>query len=796
MCYADKEFDIPDNITTLLAGPSGAGKTTIVKAIMFALFGTGTKVQTYGAKSARVELITEGLHIVRTKRPNRLTVNSDKEDDAGQAVINKHFGDSFQSYAYVQQNQLNSFILMSANDKLAFLERIAFQKVNLADIKTNCKNRTKTMNDNLNASTARLDLLTNMLNESSPPVKEPFPIKCRTENREKMIKNLNIRLRNRNILIQRSHKEIESLTNESNDIRILMIGLQTHETAISGLQAKLNDVTEQIVSIDTDELEQLRNELDYKRSMREYDTLSKAVNEQQTQLDNMREIENKQREAKIQEIEQTLWIDHPKVEATSTLSDLSDMRHDVVRYISLRDKRNNIHVTEDDVQHHRTEHVKAVDEYNTMTQQYEKALLQKEVMICPCCDSKLRLVDTTLVEHTETTDTLSVETVKQQLKKSRETVKMCEADLREVERKMSKYRSLSQEMSDIEACYDEDLPTIQELDDDLEYMRTYVNTQKQLEKDLIRLKDESYSESFRVLEKELSLKRKQLQFCDKFETQEYFTNDTEECICERLRVLESKHVKNKLYQTQRENIYNEIEHTSSTISKLKHDHQNKYKQIRQMNEIEKHINTSKEKLAQLEKERDDSIATLAHIERWKLQQVEVDRYHKLEQDKTVEENKFEVCKRQYEACLILKQMILESESQMICSLVQSINTHARVYLDAFFQEHPISAELSTHRVSKTSSKPEVNLVIEYKGMEATLQMLSGGELSRVVLAFSLALAEIFNTPLLMLDECTANLDQESTGTVFETIREQFPSKTVIAIAHQVVTGTFEHCIRF
>ena len=73
-------------------------------------------------------------------------------------------------------------------------------------------------------------------------------------------------------------------------------------------------------------------------------------------------------------------------------------------------------------------------------------------------------------------------------------------------------------------------------------------------------------------------------------------------------------------------------------------------------------------------------------------------------------------------------------------------------------------------------------------------MLSGGELSRIVLAYSLALSEMFNTPLLLLDECTASLDQDLTNVVFDGIRDNFNGKLVLIIAHQVVSGTFDKII--
>jgi ABC-type multidrug transport system fused ATPase/permease subunit len=79
-------------------------------------------------------------------------------------------------------------------------------------------------------------------------------------------------------------------------------------------------------------------------------------------------------------------------------------------------------------------------------------------------------------------------------------------------------------------------------------------------------------------------------------------------------------------------------------------------------------------------------------------------------------------------------------------------------------------------------------------MEADLSMLSGGELSRVVLSYTLALSEIFNSPIVMLDECTSSLDAELTSTVMDGIRKNFGNKLVIIIAHQVIEGDFDRQI--
>ena len=153
-----------------------------------------------------------------------------------------------------------------------------------------------------------------------------------------------------------------------------------------------------------------------------------------------------------------------------------------------------------------------------------------------------------------------------------------------------------------------------------------------------------------------------------------------------------------------------------------------------------------------------------------------------------------IAENEHASATNLKEKILEAESVAMLNIIDSINAHARVYLDCFFPDNPISVNLQTFKETKKSTKPQINIEIEYKGMEADINMLSGGELSRVILAYTMALAEMFNTPLLLLDECTSSLDQDLTETVFNSIRENFNGKITLLIAHQVVMGTFDKII--
>jgi DNA repair exonuclease SbcCD ATPase subunit len=185
------------------------------------------------------------------------------------------------------------------------------------------------------------------------------------------------------------------------------------------------------------------------------------------------------------------------------------------------------------------------------------------------------------------------------------------------------------------------------------------------------------------------------------------------------------------------------------------------------------------------------------IEKYKNYKIELEKYTEARNKvETLKENE-ELKRNRYSAATLLRDKILQAESIAITNIINSINIHAQEYLDLFFPNDPIVVRLSAFKECKkrnVSAKPQINMEIDYKGMEADISMLSGGELARVVLAFTLSLAEIFNSPILLLDECTASLDQETTSIVMEGIRKNFSQKLVISIAHQVVSGDFDRQI--
>ena len=87
-CYENKTF-VFDNGFVLIEGQSGTGKTSILQAIIFVLFGKGKNLKMNGKTSCSVNLEFEDINIFRSKNPNKLLVNSVLENDEAQNIINK-----------------------------------------------------------------------------------------------------------------------------------------------------------------------------------------------------------------------------------------------------------------------------------------------------------------------------------------------------------------------------------------------------------------------------------------------------------------------------------------------------------------------------------------------------------------------------------------------------------------------------------------------------------------------------------------------------------------------------------
>ena len=804
-CYIDETFDFGKEGITLLSGVSGRGKSSVLMGIYFALFGVGSKVTAYGKTSCSVELEFDGIKVVRTKRPNRVVVNDVYEDDSAQEIINKKFGDTFNVTGFIAQNALNSFILMSAVDKLCFLEKFAFKDVDLAKIKGRCKAHISKQHDELLSIVSQLDMAKKIFEEIEIPNEVKFPLKCSKNQREKVIKNENIKLKNCHTIIRRLNNNKNALNTEINDLKVLEATIQSRKETYDSIVIKLKDIREDLENetYEGDEIvEKYEKSLKNILRHRELFTLKKQVEEDEKKLSEMYNEEKLQITEKIGGINSSLWKEHSKSEITNTVFELKQCLKDLERIESLRKDLKHYKIDEKEHEENKNKMKDCMVNLEEKQNLCVKLVFQQELYSCPSCHTKLCVKNKELCIINEgdiETDKNNLKEVENEIISLKKVIKKLQGKNSENENKICYKVKIEKELKTMLDSFDT-VPKIEEVKEDIEYLISYQieqnENEKRKEKLEIRLSNEEFSSSYLRFKSSVKNRKEKIKLLtESSESYEKNENDDEEEI--RKKIIEQKQIKQKKYSlTEQFDILEKEKSKCENILKNTRDkHIEKYKNINVIDELYEKMSEKNNEIKEYEIKKNNHEKNLKQIEHWEQYQKELNNYETWETKVEDLSKKEKETKKEYAAATELKDKILEAESIAMINIIESINTHARVYLDAFFTDNPICVQLQPFKETKKNTKPQINIEIEYKGMEADMTMLSGGELSRVILAYTLALAEMFNTPLLLLDECTASLDQELTSTVFEAIRENFNGKLIIIIAHQVITGTFDKIIK-
>lgn len=800
LCYEDTTFAFGEEGLTLISGHSGVGKSSILRGIFFALFGEGNKVQSYGKISCRVELDFEDLKIIRTKRPNRLVVNDIYEDAAAQEIINQKFGITFKTSGYIQQNNLSSFILMNPLDKLSFLENFAFRDIDLGKMKGRCKAHITTLNEELVSTTAQLTLSNNVLNEMTKPELVIFPLKSSIKNREISIKNEEIRLKNTISHINKTAVIINKLDIELNDINILSSKIYNTNDNLSVINTKLEDVNKQLNNIiykGDDNLEELKQRLNRLLLQKNIILLKNKYKEDTLKLSLMKEKELLYLNKELEKIDIDLWKEYTKEDLEETLQDLKSCLKDSQKISNIQKNMSKYEVKEELIVQNKEELIIKKDLLLKYQDTYRKLQIKQELYKCPCCSSYLRILNDKLclVDYSEDDDTTDLEKLYNDIQFLKENIKKIEIFLTKQEYNLNITKDYQLELDEINSKYETPLNS-NEINEDIEYLKSYKNTQKELEQKKITLseniKNETFSLSYTSFKKDISILYEKIEEIG-IEEIDIENIDEEELRTEINQELQVKNKKEYLVKLSKE-LIQEKNNNLDMIQVINNQHIQVYKKIRTKDILIKILNKNKKIIETFKQKQIIYEKNLEQIEKWRQYKNDLDKYNNWIKKIKMLELKEKEDRKNYAGALLLKQKILEAESKSMLNIIDTINVHARIYLDYFFPDNPISVQLQPFKHTKKETKPSINLLIEYKGMECDLNMLSGGELSRVVLSYTLALAEIFNTPLLLLDECTASLDEEMTNTVFEGIREHFNGKLVLIIAHQVIAGTFDNII--
>jgi len=786
LCYENKTFLLNDKELTLIEGPSGKGKSTIIKSILFALFGIGTKLQTYGKSSCKVILEFEDIKIERTKKPNTLKVNDSFEDQAAQELINRKFGEFFVTSSYIAQNAISSFIVQSPADKMIFLETFAFKGDNIDDLKQKNNKLIKKYNEDLIKLGSKIDILQGQLDTKVLPPKIKFPVKCKRSEVSAITIKYKEKVNEYTSKIQELSNEVENIKDNISELKIYNNNIENSTKRISEITEKLDVFENKLLNSDYEGDKSLLNlEKQYETilSFEKRTNLEKKYNELQAKYLKYKKEDEIENEAKANNIKSQLWKEYDKDSIDEMIQDHEDLLKDRRKLDSLIERQNGcVFGEQDKLQNNKSTLSLRLENYKKTNENYERC---KNVLTCPDCDSKLKLVENDLVKFT---DKIELEYV--DIDKLTET----ENELQEISDKLAiennnelEYNKYQTKIDKITEKYEE-IPEFSSIQDDYLYLKTYKEQQLNLEEQLNNIKESSH---LRKLYNELTDLQREI---NKIPESPVKINADKEAVLKL--ICEQKSLKEEYNFINNEivNYTDELEKQNDIKNNITKDYHLKYEESN-IEKLKLEYNASNTTLQESKTDLEEVVAINKTIEEWHNYQSQKEEYDNLSNSiNDLLKQKIEY-EHKYNASLKFKNIILSCEAAIMHDVINNINLTAKTYLDIFFQEDPITVNLASFKENKKGMiVPTINVETEYKGMECDLSMLSGGELSRVILAFTLALNELFNSPLILLDESTASLDQESTNIVFEAIKNNCISKTVIIIAHQVVNGGFDNII--
>ena len=822
-CWHEKSVEIKDEGIILLSGKSGKGKSSILDAIYFCLFGNGQKVISSGKNNCQVSIEIDNIIITRTKKPNRLHLINNEgeyEDDVAQSIINEMFGELFDVVSYVKQNGFNTFLKMSPTEKLEFVERALFSHTNIADIKQKSKNYIKECNDNLVSCISRISTLKETVNTIRIPDKIDFPIKVKKEMYEKVEKNEKIKKKNCEILIQKNRVELEQLKLIKEHVLILVqsetnkkTNLQKYDEQLDSLILKKLKLEKEFVGVE--EYEELIKIKTYIYSCKEVEKLKEKIKEDSKTYEELKEDEIQKNKTQIKSLIEKLWKENDRETTIENLSINKKYIEDLKKIKNLKLSKCKLEdISDENIEQLKEKIEKSKNELKEIQNERQNLIKSKDIHKCPHCEKNIIITENGLEKsehlHIKDIDLKIKENLKVE-KMLTEMIKKLDAELSQKSTLHSKVQRIDEDIKEIEEEYEglsdvqiEDMDnlleeTTNEIKSDEIYLKNNESSEEQIKEIEKRIKNNIFTDSIKSLETKLS--KLKIEF---------------EKLTKNLDIIDTKNYGDKSIQDEidiQNNLQNEINNTETQIKnyqilknntlkeleKEKYLFQNKYnlKEIPILIEIEEKLNKFIVEIDEIEEKYTKTIQNIEQIEKYNNYIMSKDNYDSLLNKLKDEEVKEKEYKNLLSGASMLKDKISEAQSIAIINFIQSLNMHVNLHLETFFKDDPMNIEIESFKEAKNNkgpSKPQINLKIDYKAMECEPASLSGGERDRLDLAFTLALSEIFGSRILLLDECISSLDYETSSYVLEGIKDNYKGKNIIVVSHQANEGFFDEVL--
>jgi exonuclease SbcC len=792
-CYKlPTTFEFHDKGIILISGQSGIGKSTILMAINFALYGHGRNICSYGETKCKVELTFKDIKITRTKSPNRLVVNDIYEDTVAQQLIFNLFGKSFDVTGYIPQNTTESFLNKNAVAKREFLESVdtelsllpkKYEKID-AVIKQNKQDLDRTL--------GRLEEAKKYLPAKPDEVKLPK----KTSDIEQYIKNSRVKVKNNEINMNKIKREISKVETKLNELKVAT-------TYISGKDENIAQITAQIASLSLDlEKEQdyigdeqlfaYQKQLTILKNNSQLQRLILQKNADELKLKNMEDTETHELTRNSESIKSQLWQDYSKEEALSFIESNQEVLKDIQTISALKAKKKTLKDLTI-LQSQRDELLETLEKIKIDIQTIN-------VLSCPSCDTNLLLKNNNLIvsDYSKSNSTKSLDELRNQSQLLTSQLQKLEYEIIKQDENKTLNDELDVKIYEILSAYDDQEMDEAELRGDLKEMEAYYSSQIALEKkwneNQNRITNKLFSPSYQSCRKDLEKLVVQIKKLEENSNNEPLSNyDKDEDFLRD--IIQNHQHKGKKIQDIENRIFSQ-EQIKNKLVTQKEEYVAKLGVSDDENVLKSSLMSLKTDLKNLEAKSEQDLQNLKQVEDFVLFKKEEALYLSHLDNIAGIENQQDIDSNRYTQSKIFKSDLLEREHIALTKTISHINANANIFLQDFFDEAIFVNLLCFKEDKKKSEKPFINIEVKYRNQNCLLSSLSGGEYARVNLAFTLALALIFKTPLLLLDETLSSLDEIASENVFTSIKKHFKDIPVISILHQVTSeGDFDQVIK-
>ena len=838
--HRNATFDIPEKGLVLLSGESGVGKSTIFKAISYALYGNIRKPYSHGANSCQVILETDYIHITRSNRPNRLLIKyEDKtyEDESAQWVIHEVFNmnsKEFSASSYIVQRSYNSVISMTPMEQSKFIETLAFNDDVHKEYKLKFKEKVKEYKKDHIETVIQVEILEREISskKSSLPKNPPGVDDLSDMNVEDIKSEQNSikeKLREYEQKLSGLEKDLDrtKITEEKNSS--LKENLKTLEIEVNHFTSQRNKLgsvlpPEEIEKIEYS-LEKVKEKLHHTESYLKYTTITEKA-------ENFRDEFNHDLQQKIDSLKSKLPPDEEREKLVENIKTREEQRdiYDKERLQIQKEKSERGEATEI-VKNIMSEakkkypnpmkRVKKEKSLLTVLKREEKSLSDKYekkqkiyvdatfsdkfltdhnnynggIYKCPCCQQDIFIhIEKGLIRIEKDlihVDEENKQDTKEDMEDKKEDMEMTEIELKVVREWIEKLQKaievLEVKLTKHTVKYDYEKNIKDEKQSD-EYQRF----EKEISDLEDKIKSNNLPSSIQTLFDESEILKKN--FPKKFKVKcdvEKLKEDVKK-ISSRLEEVWETKSRLSIFSREISTRKKKIENIERSIKGKKFLDSSGI--VRDSRKIQEEISDIQKEMVQFSKKISSLQENLTIIS-------ESDRYKKALQDiSNIENKRQEVLKKskdlekKYRGAVGLEEAAKEAEILSMEATIDNINEHAKFYLDKMFQD-PIEVYLQSHKTTvKGEFRTQLNTVVSYRGEDFSIDDLSGGEAQRCELSFLLAVNDMIGSPMILLDECLNSLDADINMETIMHLKEVSSDKLIFVSSHEAVKGSFDKVI--